>query len=83
MFGNYGEVSEATHKLLDTMATNRVRVAGPQTDRRGIMRSEEGEKALAVSYIRRRVSLAAAAGRKREAQVQDGAGGEWRGRQCS
>jgi hypothetical protein len=28
--GNYGEVSEATHKLLDTIATSRVRVALPQ-----------------------------------------------------
>ena len=31
VFGNVGEVSEATHKLLDAMATSRVRVALPQT----------------------------------------------------
>jgi hypothetical protein len=38
VFGNFGEVSEATHKLLDAVATSRVRVAGPQTGRRGAMR---------------------------------------------
>ena len=54
---NYGEVSEGTHKLLDT--TSRVRVALPQAAaaRRGDSRTEEGEKAVAVSYIRRRVSV--------------------------
>ena len=31
VFGNVGEVSEATNKLLDAMATSRVRVALPQT----------------------------------------------------
>jgi hypothetical protein len=31
VFGNYGEVSEATHKLLDTITTSRVRVALPQS----------------------------------------------------
>ena len=62
VFGNFGEVSEATHKLLDIMATSRVRVALPQTGRRGVTRSEEGEKALAVSYIRRRVSVAGVKG---------------------
>ena len=92
VFGNFGEVSEATHKLLDAMATSRVRVAVPQTGRKGAKRSEDGEKALAVSHIRRRVSVAAvkaqghtllgrlevigpgtaaAAGRRREAQVQE------------
>ena len=94
VFGNYGEVSEATHKLLDIIATSRVRVALPQSAaaRRGDSRSEEGEKAVAVSYIRKRVSVAAvkgqcisllgrlevlgpgtaaAAGRRRWAQVQE------------
>eukprot|EP00092_Neocalanus_flemingeri_P000223 GFUD01000239.1.p1 GENE.GFUD01000239.1~~GFUD01000239.1.p1 ORF type:complete len:104 (+),score=30.09 GFUD01000239.1:232-543(+) len=41
------------------MATSRVKVALPQTGRSGVARSEEGEKSLAVSYIRRRVSVAA------------------------
>ena len=84
MFGNFCKVSEATHKFLDTIATSRVRVAGPLT--------EEGEKAVAVSCIWRRVSVAAvkgqchtllgrlevlgpgtaaAAGRRRGAQVQE------------
>ena len=95
VFGNFGETSEATHKLLDTIATSRVRVALPQSaagGRRGDSRSEEGEKAVAVSYIRRRVSVAAvkgqclsllgrlevlgpgcaaAAGRRKWAQVQE------------
>ena len=63
VFGNFGEVSEATHNLLDYMATSRVRVALPQREgRRGVTRSEEGEKAVAVSYIRRRVSVAAVKG---------------------
>ena len=64
VFGNFGEVSEATHKLLDTIATSRVRVALPQAAAagRGDSRSEEGEKAVAVSYIRRRVSVAAVKG---------------------
>ena len=34
----------------------------PQKGRRGATRSEEGEKALAVSHIRRRVSVAAVKG---------------------
>ena len=61
VFGNFGEASEATHKLIDTIATSRVRVALPQTapGRWGDSRSEEGEKAIALSYIRRRVSVAA------------------------
>ena len=45
------------------MATSRVRGAIPQTaGRTEVMRSEEGEKALAVSYIGRRVSAAAVKG---------------------
>ena len=51
--------SEATHKLLDTIATSRVRVALPQAAAAGREdgRSEEGEKPVAVTYVRRRVSL--------------------------
>ena len=94
VFSNYGEASEATHKLLDSIATSRVRVALPQAAApgRGDSRTEEGEKAVAVSYVRRRVSVAAvkgqclsllgrlevlgpgtaaAAGRRRWAQVQE------------
>ena len=59
VFGNFGECSEATHNLLDVVATSRVRVAGAQIGRRGVMRSEAGEKAIVVSSIRRRVSVGA------------------------
>jgi hypothetical protein len=62
LFGNYSEV---TIKLLDTIDTNRVRVALPKVAaaRREDSRSEEGgEKAVTVSYIRRRVSVAAVKG---------------------
>ena len=39
-------------------ATSRVRVAGPQWGMKGVVRTEEGEKSIAVSYIRRTLSLA-------------------------
>ena len=68
MFGNYGEVSEATHKLLDTIANSKVRVSLPQraAARRGDSRSEE---VILVSYIRRRVSLVAVKGQCRSLLV--------------
>ena len=44
---------------MEALATSRVRVAGPQRGRKGVIRSEEGEKSIAVSYIRRTLSLAA------------------------
>ena len=56
--GNFGEVSEPTHSLISAMATSRVRVAGPSRGRRGVMRSEDAERAMAVSAIRRRVGVA-------------------------
>ena len=59
MFGNWREASEATHRLLDALATSRARVAEPQTSRRGDRLTEEGVRALAVGYIRRRLSVAA------------------------
>ena len=59
VFGNWGEASEATHKLVDSLATSRARVAEPQTGRRGKTLSEEGVKALAVGYIRRWLGVAA------------------------
>ena len=39
-----------------TIATSRVRVAGPKRGRRGVTRTEEGEKSMAVSFIRSRLS---------------------------
>ena len=59
VFGNWGEASEATHRLVDALATSRARVAEPQTSRRGDRLTEEGVRALAVGYIRRRLSVAA------------------------
>ena len=44
---------------METLATSRVRVAGPQRGRKGVVRTKEGEKSIAVSFIRRTLSLAA------------------------
>ena len=55
--GNFGEVSEDTHSLLATLATSRVRVAGPSRGKRGHMRSEEGKRAVAISALRRRLGV--------------------------
>ena len=44
---------------MDALATSRARVAEPQTGKRGKTLSEEGVKALAVGYIRRRLGVAA------------------------
>ena len=55
--GGFGEVSEDTHSLLASLATCRVRVAGPSRGRRGHLRSEEGERAVAISALRRRLGV--------------------------
>ena len=55
--GSFGEISEDTHSLLATLATCRVRVAGPSRGKRGHMRSEEGERAVAISALRRRLGV--------------------------
>ena len=57
--GNFGEVSEDTHALLATLATYRVRVAGVTRGRKGHMRTEEGERSLAISSLRRRLGVLA------------------------
>ena len=59
VFGNWGEVSEDTHRLVDALATSRARVAEPQSGRRGRNLTEEGVKSLAVSFIRRKLGVAA------------------------
>ena len=59
VFGNWGEASEATHKLVDALATSRARVAEPQTSKRGDRLTEEGVRALAVGHIRKMLSVAA------------------------
>ena len=56
--GNWGEVSEATHALLAHIATSRVRVAGPTKGRKGLMKSEDAERAMAISSLRRRLGVA-------------------------
>ena len=55
--GNFGEVSEDTHALVAALATCRVRVAGVSRGRKGIMRTEEGERSLAISGLRRRLGV--------------------------
>ena len=55
--GNFGEVSEQTHTLLAALATSRVRVAGVTRGRRGLWRTEEGERSLAIAALRRRLGV--------------------------
>ena len=60
VFGNWGEASQATHQLVDALATSRAKVAQPQSrGRKGKILSEEGVKAMAVGFIRRRLGVAA------------------------
>ena len=55
---NWGEVSEDTYALVDTIATSRMRVAGPSFGRSGRMRGEETERAMIVGSIRRKLCVA-------------------------
>ena len=55
--GNFGEISQPMHNLVAAMATSRVRVAGPLRGRRGILRSKEAERSVAVSSLRRRLGI--------------------------
>ena len=55
--GNFGELSEDTHVLVAALATCRVRVAGVSRGRKGHMRTEEGERSLAISSLRRRLRV--------------------------
>ena len=55
--GNFGEVSEQTHTLLAALATSRVRVAGVTRGRRGLWRTEEGERSLAIAALCRRLGV--------------------------
>ena len=54
----WGEVSEHTHALLQALTTSRVRVAGPSTGKRGLERTEEGERSIVIGYLRRALSVA-------------------------
>ena len=60
VFGAFGEASEPVHRLIDQLADSRVTVAGPQRGRKGVERAVEGERALVVGQIRRKISVAAA-----------------------
>ena len=50
--GKFGEVSQQTHFLMASMANSRSRVADPSRGRRGHLRSEEEERAMAISARR-------------------------------
>lgn len=52
-------VSEDTHALISALATSRVRVAGVTRGRRGRWRTKEGERAIAISALRRRLGVMA------------------------
>ena len=55
--GAFGEASEDLHTLIHHLAISRVREAGPQKGRRGLMRTEEAELALTTSLLRRALSV--------------------------
>ena len=55
--GAFGEVSEDTHALLAALATYRVRETGVSRGRKGHLRTEEAERALAISSLRRRLGV--------------------------
>ena len=60
VFGNWGEVSQATHQLVEALATIRARIGDPQArSRRGTLLTEQGVKSLAVGYIRRNLGIVA------------------------
>ena len=56
--GNFGEVSDHWHQLLAALATRRVQVTGVQRGRRGLLRSEDAERAVAISSLRRWLGVA-------------------------
>ena len=55
--GAFGEVSEDTHALLAALAPYRVRETGVSRGRKGHLRTEEAERALAISSLRRRLGV--------------------------
>ena len=59
MVGNFGEVSSHTHDLIAALATSRVRKAGVNMGRRGWLRTEEAERAIAITGVRRRFAVMA------------------------
>ena len=60
VFGNWGEVSESMHQLVEALATSRAQIGEPQArSRRGTTLTEQGIKSMAVGYIRRKLRVAA------------------------
>ena len=57
--GNFGEVSSHTQDLIAALATSRVRKAGVNMGRRGWLRTEEAERAIAITGVRRRFAVMA------------------------
>ena len=55
--GNFGEVSEQIHSLMASLATSRVRVAGPSRGRRGHLQSKERVRAMAIFVLRCRLGV--------------------------
>ena len=60
--GAFGEMSSATHALINHMAKSRVQVARPQLGRRGQLRSQEAEIAITTAFLRRTFSTCAVKG---------------------
>ena len=58
VFGAFAKVSEPVHWLIDQLATSRVTVAGRQNGRRGLERSSEGEWAIVLGMLWRKLSVA-------------------------
>ena len=50
--GAFGEVSAASHALINHMATSRVLVASQQLGRRGQLRNEKAEIAIMTIFLR-------------------------------
>ena len=59
MAGNFGEVSSHTHDLIAALAISRVRKAGVSRGRKGLLRSEEAERAIAITGLRRKLGVMA------------------------
>ena len=58
----YLSPTHATHALISHMAVSRVQVARPQLGRRGQLRTEEAEIAIATAFLRRTFSICAVKG---------------------
>ena len=55
--GNFGEVSQDFHTLIAALATSRVQLVGPGRGKRGLERTEEAARAVAITGLRRRFGI--------------------------